>query len=300
MSSYLSATSPVRARLRSEIARLRRRVRPLALAWTSAGAVLGILVLHPMMEAVYWFEFHTQLTTATDSLWRSIGHRLWGAFLPAMFPMTGLFGLIGETIGLGFGVLATRPSLMVREVPGAGDPVRKVMDLIAAGEGERTEFKSSIRWDSQLGRLNRALEEAVVRTIAGFANHQGGALLLGVTDTGEVIGLAGDYQTLKRPNQDGLHQFLIGLVHAKLGGHLCSQIHVRFINVGGRDVCCITVEASAGPAYYRDGSVARYYLRTGNGTRELDVLDATRHMTRRWPAAGYPSLSKGGQHVNPG
>jgi hypothetical protein len=262
--------------------RLHRSFRRVAARYLVAGAGLGVVLLHPAMEALYWVESHDRFGSGSGSIWRSMAGRLLVAFTPGMLSMTGLFALIGGAIGWGF----WRYTVKLERTGGAatwrGDnPTRDLSTILAEGEGEEVEFKRCARWDAQLGRVNRALEEAVARTIAGFLNHEGGTLLIGVTDTGDVAGLKADFQTLKRRDRDGFQQFLMGLVQSKLGGHICAQVHVGFCEVRGEDVCEVTVEPSAAPVYYQDGSSARYFVRTGNGTRELDVREAIVHVTRR-------------------
>lgn len=280
---------------------IQRRVPAAALRYAIAGAVLGIALLHPLMEAVYWFGSHERMVTGSGAIWPVVARRLLLAFTPGMLPMTGLFGAIGAAVGLGFGIRLARlgpgpgPGLADRDSPGAD-----IAALIAAGEGEHLEFKASARSDRQLGRPNRVLEESVARTMAAFLNHQGGTILIGVTDTGGLAGLQADYQTLKRPNRDGFQQFLMGLIESKLGGHVCAQVHVDFAAVRGQDVCRIRVEPSAAPVYFQDAAGARYFVRTGNGTRELDVREAVLHMARHqgqaapgFAAGGRPSAAAG-------
>ena len=38
--------------------------------------------------------------------------------------------------------------------------------------------------------MNKDLEQVIVKSVAAFANGQGGTLLIGVKDDGEVLGLA--------------------------------------------------------------------------------------------------------------
>lgn len=52
-----------------------------------------------------------------------------------------------------------------------------LLDLIAAGEGPAVEFKRSLTRD--LGR-----------ELCAFANVEGGTVLLGVSDSGEIVGVA--------------------------------------------------------------------------------------------------------------
>ncbi len=78
--------------------------------------------------------------------------------------------------------------------------------LMATGENDRIEFKSSLRWDVKEQRVNKQLEKVVVKTLAGFLNAEGGTLLIGVDDAGAVIGLAGDYEALRKRDRDGFEQ----------------------------------------------------------------------------------------------
>lgn len=246
------------------------------------GAVLGVLLLHPVMELIYWVESPGRLGEGAGGLGYATLRRLLTAFTPGMLPMTGFFALLGGAIGAAFRWLA--PQVNVRSgsaSPSAEDLAGDVAAILVRGESELAEFKASLRWDAQMGRVNRALEEAVARTIAGFLNHRGGVLLIGVTDTAAVVGLELDYLTLRRRDRDGCHQFLMGLVESRLGGHVCAQVHVGFAAVQGVDVCRIVVEASPVPVYYQDGRVARYLVRSGNGTRELDAREAIAHVAAR-------------------
>jgi len=153
--------------------------------------------------------------------------------------------------------------------------------LIKGGESEYLEFKSSVRWDHQQDKTNRALESVIAKTIAGFMNHKGGSLLVGVTDNGDVVGLAHDYQTLRHKDRDGFERCITDIVKTRLGGDLCALVHCMFYEIDKKDVCRIVVEPSSEPVYCVDGKLPRYFLRTGNGTRELDVREALAHVSRR-------------------
>jgi Putative DNA-binding domain len=61
--------------------------------------------------------------------------------------------------------------------PAATDTVE---DLIADGESETVEFKSTARYNAHTGQADPRLEHVVLKTIAGFANGSGGTLLVGV------------------------------------------------------------------------------------------------------------------------
>lgn len=119
--------------------------------------------------------------------------------------------LVYATVGALFGAFVLHPMTVVIYW----------FEFNLSGESERVEFKSSARWDYVNNRPNRAIEEAVVRTIAGFLNHRGGSLLIGIDDGGEVVGLKADYHTLRDKNRDGFERFLMGLVRNGLAD-LCT------------------------------------------------------------------------------
>ena len=67
---------------------------------------------------------------------------------------------------------------------------REVKELIAQGESKTLEFKSTLRWNLEENRKDpERVTHAVVKTIAAFLNTEGGDLIVGVNDVGEVVGI---------------------------------------------------------------------------------------------------------------
>ncbi len=249
---------------------------------TIAGALLGILILHPVTMAIYWFEFHPSVD-GPDSVWHFIGVRMLRAFALPMLPMTATFALLGGLIGLGFGRYYEALSRRNRTISRLSEELgRDLSSLIRKGESELVEFKTSARWDLKKGAGNKTLEDSVVRTIAGFMNHRGGTLLLGVSDEGSILGLDKDYETLRRKDRDGFERFLMGIVHKRLGGDVSALVHPVFHDLEDKEVCRIIVEPCHRPVYMRQGDRVSYYVRMGNGTRALDVEEAVKHISERW------------------
>lgn len=251
----------------------------------AAGAVAGLVVIHPVAMAVYWFEFHPDIA-GVSSLWQFLQYRVRAGFPAPMLAMSGLFALTGALLGgagaFGLAALAWSERRIARlEL----ELNRALPALLSAGEGETLEFKASVRWDYTARRVSRALEEPIVRTIAAFMNHRGGTLLLGVDDAGQVVGLAQDYATLHRQSRDGFEQYLTGLVRTALGAHRCALMHVVFHDVHGRDVCRVVVEPAPDPVFVERDGTAHYYVRTGNATRALDPREAMMHMNARRASA---------------
>jgi hypothetical protein len=247
-------------------------------AHAGVGALAGVLLLHPLTKAIYGAEWHGV---------RSSLAQLALAFSPHMLPMTAAFALLGAGLGLGFGVYHRLLAKQQRALDFLQAELgRTVMSLIAAGESEQLEFKASARWDIERGCVSRDLEQAIARTIAGFLNHTGGSLLIGVTDEGVVCGLEQDYRTLRRANRDEFERFIISLVRTRLGGEACMLVHTTFHQRGDRDISRVIVEPSDRPIYFHDGGTSRLFVRAGNSTRELDVREAMEHIGRRFAGRG--------------
>ena len=90
-------------------------------------------------------------------------------------------------------------ALVARELRGVTPTfARSIEELITGIEDESVEFKSTARWDLREQRRNKAMEDAVVKTVAAFLNTDGGTLLIGVADDGALLGLVHDYHTCNR------------------------------------------------------------------------------------------------------
>jgi len=103
------------------------------------------------------------------------------------------------------------------------NPTLSVIAMIAGGEGETLEFKSTACWSAYKGTKDQVLVDNIIETVAGFLNStKGGVLLIGVNDDGIVIGLADDYKAAnkKKPNQDGYQLFLRNSLIGNLGADI--------------------------------------------------------------------------------
>ena len=156
--------------------------------------------------------------------------------------------------------------------------------LIAKGEGETLEFKSSTRWDYRAGSINKALETVIVKSVAGILNARGGALLIGVDDKGALIGLKQDYGTLStRPNRDGYEQHLVNLFSTSFGKDVSASLSISIQEIGGQDICTVRIPGSSKPVYVADGHRERLFVRVGNTTQELNTKESVAYVKGHWP-----------------
>lgn len=157
--------------------------------------------------------------------------------------------------------------------------------LLAQGEHERLEFKTSLRWDNQTGRVNKNLEKSIMKTVAAFLNSDGGHLIIGADDRGAPVGLESDYATLNKPNADGFENHFTNLFNAAIGAEFRRFIKIAFqkSGSGSKEVCAIRVMPGAKPAYVRLDDNEDFYIRTGNSTTALRPSETATYINSWWP-----------------
>jgi predicted HTH transcriptional regulator len=165
-----------------------------------------------------------------------------------------------------------------RTQPGASTPL---VDLVAAGEGTNLEFKSALRMNLHTAKPDPRIELSALKTIAGFLNSHGGTLVIGCGDDGEPIGLDAD----KFENEDKMHLHLVNLLKERIGVTHMIYIHPRFEDLHERRVMVVDCWPARSPAFVKDNSVERFYIRAGASTAELSMSQVQEYSKRRFGPA---------------
>jgi len=161
-----------------------------------------------------------------------------------------------------------------------------VRDLIAQGENDRVEFKSSMRWDFEKNNVNKTLQAVIAKTIAGMLNSKGGFLLIGVADDGTIVGVEKDLKTLRKPNLGEFELTLMDIVKARLGIEYMQYIRPRFEFVDDKYICVVSITKSPSPVFLPKGDVHDFWVRIGNSTRSLDPRDTMIYVQTHWGKVG--------------
>ena len=152
-------------------------------------------------------------------------------------------------------------------------------DLISEGESDELEFKSTLRWDLKAGTVNKKLEDVILKTVAAFANSQGGTLLIGVADDGEVLGLEADYHSLGGGDRDKFELHLRNLLNQQFGtGFVTSKVGIKFHIVDDKEVCRVETSTAKDPIILKvkdkNGQpVEKFYARSGNSSQEIPLSE---------------------------
>ncbi len=259
--------------------RFRSRLRIFGIA-ILLGAAVGVFVLYPTNEFVYFYEY--QPTSDTKPVDFAV-HQMQRSLQGQTPKKTIFYAIVGVILSVGGAALYSslqRRSARIEQLSAALDS--DLQTLVARGESADLEFKSSFRWDVRENKVNRALEGVILKTLAGYMNGNGGTLLIGIADDGTIVGLENDYKTLKKQDRDGFEQGLMTAVATKLGGDACKSVQIIFHSVESKDVCRVMVAPMPRPVYVKDGDTPRLYVRTGVLTRELNVQEAIDYTSSRW------------------
>ena len=188
---------------------------------------------------------------------------------------TGIGAVIGTLIVL---LVVDRYAWLKRK------PTQGARELMAAGESGRVEFKSSARYNLHSKQRDERIELVIAKTVAAFANSDGGVLLIGVNDDGQAVGLDNDLQFMKQPDLDRFELWLRDWLGASLGLVAATDVDISFESVDGCDVCVVRVPASTRPVVVTAGKDKKraLFVRAGNSTRELQVDEALAYSANRW------------------
>lgn len=151
-------------------------------------------------------------------------------------------------------------------------------ELILTGESDSVEFKSTLRVNLHTGRRDVRIQDAVLKTLAGFLNTDGGTLVIGIADDGSPVGVRADQFS----NEDQMNLHLVNLVGSRMGASVMTMVHTQFDDYQDSRVLRVLCERSSGPVYIRDNDREHFFIRTGPATAELTGGQMIGYVARRF------------------
>lgn len=183
--------------------------------------------------------------------------------------------LLGE-----YNKIAQRSSKKPTTLEKLGDV--SVADLIAGGETDKVEFKSSLIWDAKKKQPSKDTKIAVARAIAAFLNCDGGLLLIGVDNDRNVVGLENDLAQ-SHGSLDEFERTFTNAVNNYLGRINRPLVSIKYEKVDGKDVAMVRVKPSPHEVFLKVEDKEKFYIRSGNTSQELDISEATQYIKEHWP-----------------
>lgn len=139
-------------------------------------------------------------------------------------------------------------------------------ELLKKGENERIEFKSTFRTNLHTNEIDRKIEYSILKTLAAFLNSKGGILLVGISDSKEIVGLEKD-------NFEDLDKFslhITNLIKSKLGKNASPLIDIEFIQVDEKNILKLECRQSKTPVFIRSQTdEEEFYIRAGPSSVQI-------------------------------
>ena len=142
----------------------------------------------------------------------------------------------------------------------------RVMSLSREGESAAVEFKESFSLDVRKGTKEKYIELSALKTIVAFLNTNGGVLLVGVTDAGDISGIRYEVEKFHKSIDAFLLHFKNQLKQ-RVGEQNYPYINHRLVDLGHANVLMVDCKPASSPCYL-DGK--EFYVRTNPATDKLE------------------------------
>ena len=194
------------------------------------------------------------------------------------------WGILGAIMLLALAMtvyLVRRYSFMLKDLSQNSiintDLQNSIIKMIEAGESSTLEFKSTMRHNLQTGKHAKEIELAWLKAVTAFLNSDGGVLLIGVSDSGEIFGIAAD----DFANEDKCRLHFKNLVNSHIGPNYSRYIHLQFCAFADKTVLLIECERVRSPVFLKIGKSEEFLVRSGPSTMKLSMSQMITYLADR-------------------
>jgi predicted HTH transcriptional regulator len=135
------------------------------------------------------------------------------------------------------------------------------------GESDGVEFKSTLRWNILAKMIDKGIEHDVLKTIVAFLNTDGGILLVGVKDDGNILGIDLD----QFPNDDKYLLHVGNLINNKIGKQFIDQIKYGLKIIGDKKILRVDCKPSPTPVFLKYNDQDEFFVRNGPSSVQLST-----------------------------
>jgi len=142
----------------------------------------------------------------------------------------------------------------------------RVRGFVREGETKYVEFKETLGLDVKKQIKEKYIEDSALKTVVAFLNTDGGKLLIGVSDDGQIPGLDAEIGKFHK----NLDKFLLhwkNLLKTRIGEEYYPFIEYRAIKVDVKHVLFVECKSSQSPCYL---DRTDFYVRTNPATDKLE------------------------------
>ena len=153
------------------------------------------------------------------------------------------------------------------DVIGSLTDADRVRNIVREGETKYVEFKETLSLDVKNQKKEKSIEDSALKTVVAFLNTDGGRLLIGVSDDGQITGLDAEIKNNHKNNFDNFLKHLKNIIKARIGEQFYLFIEYRVIKVDAKHVLFVECKASESACYLYGKD---FYVRTNPATDKLE------------------------------
>jgi hypothetical protein len=155
--------------------------------------------------------------------------------------------------------------------------------LILKGEGSKLEFKVSFSYSLDEKKVNKNLKFVAMKEITGFLNTNGGTLLIGIKDNGDIFGLEKDYEFNFRGDRDGFLQDFRSTMNSVFeDASINRHIDYHIEEIDDKEILVVDIEKSREAIFLKKGEKVLYVRRDSMTVPLTDSEEIHKHISENW------------------
>ena len=154
---------------------------------------------------------------------------------------------------------------------------QQIHAMIDSGESQNVEFKSTLRFNIRSGKIGKEITFAWLKTVVAFLNSDGGTLLVGVDDEGQLLGT--ELDDFKNDDKYLLH--VNNAIKTNVGMEYISHIDFDLIDCGDKKVLWVQCQPFEEPVFLKNGNDEEFYTRFGPASRKLTMKEMLAYLKNR-------------------
>ena len=141
------------------------------------------------------------------------------------------------------------------------------------------EFKQTFSSDIKTGTKETYISDASMKTIAAFLNTDGGNLLIGVDDSGSIVGVDEEINKFFNGMRDKYLLHFKNLFKDQIGEQFYPLVNYKIELVDDRQVLHVECRPSEKEVFVKDKD---FYVRTNPATDKLDGPKQIQYIRKRF------------------
>ncbi len=134
-----------------------------------------------------------------------------------------------------------------------------------------------MRTNLKTGKTGKEIEIAWLKTVAAFMNSDGGILLIGVDDSGKILGIDAD----NFANEDKCRLHFKNLLNTHIGAEFTRFIHLKIVTIQGHTVLIVECERVRRPVFLTMRKQEDFFIRSGPSSMKLSMSQMVKYLSER-------------------